>query len=71
LQISLQYSAEILAEFIACTDSLAAEADINLNSGILRDVLMDAVIFRWKAGKQKAVETAINIVDNEEVDLSN
>jgi hypothetical protein len=37
---------------------------------MLRDVLMDAVTFRWKAGKQKAMETAINIVDEEEVDLS-
>jgi hypothetical protein len=42
--------------------------NVNLNSETLRDVLMDAATFMWKAGKQKAAEITINVVDNEEVD---
>jgi hypothetical protein len=32
---------------------------------------MDAMTFMWKAGKQKAAETTINVIDNKEVDLTN
>jgi hypothetical protein len=37
----------------------------------LRDVLINAVTFVWKAGKWNAAETSINVVDDEEVELAN
>jgi hypothetical protein len=53
------------------TDSLTAKVNLNLNFETLRDMLMNAATFMWKAGKQNAGETTMNVVDDEEVESAN